>query len=353
VGAWNGDGVDGIGLYKAGLFLLRSNTASGVVDRTFRFGLQEPGWQPLVGDWNGDGIDTIGLYKDGRFMLRDSNSAGASTYQFQLGDGSAGWTALAGDWDGSGAASVGLYREGMFYLTNAIDGSGLTRPFAFGPTQAGWIPLTGDWDADGITTVGLYRASVWRLRNNNSAGSSHLGFNFGPTEPGWQPLASYRGGMTPLMALAQAAESQPLNMAETAPAPTEPLPTQTPESVTLTPEPTSFAEVTETVVSPAEPTLNPEVTEAIQARKFSGQGKELHLHFPRRCTEPDRHVRPQAEAGRVAWAATAEGNDREGAVCFHSERVGGFDGERPQVHARRAMRDGDFRLLAAHGDDCR
>jgi hypothetical protein len=60
VGAWNGDGVDGIGLYKAGLFLLRSNTASGVVDRTFRFGLQEPGWQPLVGDWNGDGIDTIG-----------------------------------------------------------------------------------------------------------------------------------------------------------------------------------------------------------------------------------------------------------------------------------------------------
>jgi hypothetical protein len=196
-------------------------------------------------------------------MFSPVNAPSAPDVSFIFGPRESGWTALAGDWDGSGAASVGLYREGMFYLTNAIDGSGLTRPFAFGPTQAGWIPLTGDWDADGITTVGLYRASVWRLRNNNSAGSSHLGFNFGPTEPGWQPLASYRGGMTPLMALAQAAESQPLNMAETAPAPTEPLPTQTPESVTLTPEPTSFAEVTETVVSPAEPTLNPEVTEAI------------------------------------------------------------------------------------------
>jgi hypothetical protein len=38
-----GDGVDGIGLYKNGVFLLRNVTVNGIGDMTFSFGPTEVG----------------------------------------------------------------------------------------------------------------------------------------------------------------------------------------------------------------------------------------------------------------------------------------------------------------------
>lgn len=39
----------------------------------------------VVGDWNGDGIDTIGVFRNGQFLLRNSNTAGDPELVINLG----------------------------------------------------------------------------------------------------------------------------------------------------------------------------------------------------------------------------------------------------------------------------
>lgn len=53
-----------VGLYQDGLWMFRDGFDNSAQIIAFRFGPQESGWIPLTGDWDGDGIDGIGLYKD-------------------------------------------------------------------------------------------------------------------------------------------------------------------------------------------------------------------------------------------------------------------------------------------------
>jgi hypothetical protein len=254
VGDWDGDGVDGIGVYRNGLFLLRNTTDSGVHDTIFYFGFREAGWQPIVGDWNGDGVDSVGVYKAGSFMLTNDHVTLAIHHRFSLNTLGLNWVALAGDWDGNGADSVGLYTVGTFMLTNNLDASVAPRRFQFGPTTAGWYPLAGDWNTDRADTIGVYSQSIWRLRNSNTAGTVDIGFNFGRRENGWIPLASYRGGATPLLVLAQAENINLEVPIEATIAPTEP------PVVTITPEVTAEATVQITPEATAEVTVIPTET---------------------------------------------------------------------------------------------
>jgi hypothetical protein len=57
-----------------------------------------PGDLPITGDWNNDGIDTIGVYRNGQFMLRNANTIGFADTIFALGIN--GDMPIAGDWDG-------------------------------------------------------------------------------------------------------------------------------------------------------------------------------------------------------------------------------------------------------------
>jgi hypothetical protein len=56
-----------------------------------------PGDRPVTGDWNNDGIDTIGIYRNGQFMLRNSNTIGFAEIVFGLGI--PGDMPIAGNWD--------------------------------------------------------------------------------------------------------------------------------------------------------------------------------------------------------------------------------------------------------------
>jgi hypothetical protein len=56
-----------------------------------------PGDKPLTGDWDNDGIDTIGVYRNGQFMLRN-NTIGFAEIVFALGN--PGDMPIAGNWDG-------------------------------------------------------------------------------------------------------------------------------------------------------------------------------------------------------------------------------------------------------------
>ena len=92
-GDWDGDGIDTIGVYRDGDFLLRNSNTNGFADIVVTFGA--PGDQPVVGDWDGDGIDTIGIYRNGVFFLRNSNTTGDPEIVFSAGQSRATWASAA------------------------------------------------------------------------------------------------------------------------------------------------------------------------------------------------------------------------------------------------------------------
>ena len=74
VGDWNGDGVEDVGVYRRGTWILDAN-GNHVIDPAD--GVQQLGGasdKPVVGDWNGDGIDEIGLYRQGAQVERGDDT---------------------------------------------------------------------------------------------------------------------------------------------------------------------------------------------------------------------------------------------------------------------------------------
>jgi hypothetical protein len=64
---------------------------------------------PVVGDFNGDGIDEIGIFRDGQWLLDTKRD-----YQFDAKDeihrlGEAGDLPVVGDWDGDGTDDLAVF----------------------------------------------------------------------------------------------------------------------------------------------------------------------------------------------------------------------------------------------------
>jgi large repetitive protein len=188
-GDWDGDGIDTVGVYRQGVFYLRNtgglaaapDQEEGRLNKraaevVVAFG--QAGDVPIVGDWNGDGIDTIGVFRQGQFLLRNTNTAGAPELIINLGQ--AGDIPLAGDWDGDGLTTVGIYQpaSGVFQLRNGWTEGASDVLVLWGGVD--YLPIVGDWDGDGITTVGLYsRRGEFLLRNTNAAGPAEFSFTLG------------------------------------------------------------------------------------------------------------------------------------------------------------------------------
>jgi serine-aspartate repeat-containing protein C/D/E len=64
VGDWDGNGVEEIGVYRAGRWFLdvNGNKEMDAHDKVFEMGGASD--RPVVGDWNGDGIDEPGIYRE-------------------------------------------------------------------------------------------------------------------------------------------------------------------------------------------------------------------------------------------------------------------------------------------------
>lgn len=100
VGDWDGNGIDGVGVFRNSTFNL-SNGFQGTIDiKPFVFG--GPGVRPLEGDWNGDGITTIGVFdpNSGTMSLNNTNSPGNGIGDIVFSFGVNGDIPVAGDWDG-------------------------------------------------------------------------------------------------------------------------------------------------------------------------------------------------------------------------------------------------------------
>ncbi len=205
-GDWDGDGLDTPGMWRqsgGGGFAYLTNTlpAEGeVAVAEFDFFFGGPGDEVFSGDWNGDGIDTLGINRAGHIFLSDSNGSDGdpvpTDYDFWFGV--PGDRAFGGDPDGDGADSVFLYREsdGFVYFTNEtpVGPGGVAATadnFFFGIASDSFV--SGDWDGNQVDSAGIFRGSntTVYLSNTNASGGAaaptDVSYVWGAA--GWTPVA--------------------------------------------------------------------------------------------------------------------------------------------------------------------
>lgn len=150
VGDWNGDGIDTPGVFRlstAEWFLADGTNANNSnPGAAFIFTFGQAGDLPISADSNGDGSDGIGVFRasTGQFFLNDAKIANVASATFNFGQ--AGDLAVGGDWNGDGVDSVAVFRPstGEFFLNDTNTSNSTAAVFVFG--QNGDIPLSGDWD---------------------------------------------------------------------------------------------------------------------------------------------------------------------------------------------------------------
>src|SRR5690606_39045765 len=133
----------------------------GAATSTVNFGVHTD--LPVSGDWNGDGVDGIGVYRpsNGTFYLRETATPGASTHRTGFTQGG---LPLAGDWDGDGRDGLALVSLPTWRVWNDPAAPGTVQAFSYGlATDA---PVAGDWNGDGRDSPGIRRGAQWHLRNS-------------------------------------------------------------------------------------------------------------------------------------------------------------------------------------------
>jgi hypothetical protein len=108
-GDFNGDGIDTVGIFRHGHWVLDVDGDGRYTDRDLAFDLGPAGGIPVVGDFNGDGRDEVGVYDQGVWHL-DTNGDRMLDERDQIVHwGSAGDQPLVADFQGEGRDSLGLY----------------------------------------------------------------------------------------------------------------------------------------------------------------------------------------------------------------------------------------------------
>ncbi|HEX3872137.1 MAG TPA: SdrD B-like domain-containing protein, partial [Pirellulales bacterium] len=111
-GAFNGSGIDTIGVFRDGKWHLDLNGDGRFqkTDLVVNFG--QPGDLPVIGDFNGDGIDELGVYRDGLWMIDTNGDRSIDDGDLVVNFGGPGDKPIVGDWNGDGRDDMGVYQEG-------------------------------------------------------------------------------------------------------------------------------------------------------------------------------------------------------------------------------------------------
>ena len=154
-------------------------TVAGLSAGNLTFTFCQAGDLRVAGDRDEDGIDTVGMFRAGQFLLRNSNSAGSPDINFNFG--TSGDVPLAADWEGDGVDAVGVYRPSMllFSLVKRKSGGSLAdMSLRFG--QTGDLPVARDWNGEGFDTIGVYRpAAITLFLSNDLVGTVNITASFG------------------------------------------------------------------------------------------------------------------------------------------------------------------------------
>lgn len=141
----------------------KTQARSDLIDHVFYFGA--PSDIPVTGDWNGDGVDTIGVFNNGVWILDVNGDGHWSPGETMIELGQGGDIPVVGDWDGDGVDDLGVYRDGVFMLDSNHDHVLDAQDKVFELGGSSDKPVVGDWDGDGRDDVGVYRdngATTWK-----------------------------------------------------------------------------------------------------------------------------------------------------------------------------------------------
>ncbi len=135
----------------------RGRLREDIIDHVFVYG--SAGDTGVVGDWNGDGIDTVGIFRAGQWQLdvdgngRWTDPDEASTF------GEPGDIPLVGDFDGDGIDDLAVLRSGKIYIdangNRTLDINDLVVEF----DETKGLPVLGDWSGEGISRVAAFNSS--------------------------------------------------------------------------------------------------------------------------------------------------------------------------------------------------
>lgn len=207
-GDFNGDGVDDVGVFKDGYWMIDINRNSQWDNDDLMVRLGESGDRPIVGDWDGDGKDDVGIYgpiwemdreaiarehglpnpdnppntppkniplgyEDAdigtRVMMKTSFGnprADVVDHVFGLGDGEE--IPLAGDWNGNGIRSIGTFQGGVWQLDINGDGKFNDNELIVNYGRSGDLPVVGDFDGNGVEEIAVYRSGLWIIDSNGN-----------------------------------------------------------------------------------------------------------------------------------------------------------------------------------------
>ncbi len=126
-----------------------------LIDHVFHFGQQ--GDVPITGDWSGTGVDSIGIFNGGQWILDVDGDGKRSEQDITLKLGEGGDKPVVGDFDGDGVDELGVYREGHWHIDINHDGALDERDLHHELGDGSHTPVVGDWDGDGVDQVGVHQ----------------------------------------------------------------------------------------------------------------------------------------------------------------------------------------------------
>lgn len=126
------------------------------VDHVFQYGEQPD--TPVTGDWNGDGIDQIGIFRNGHWLM-DADGDGRWTEKDKRAEfGQAGDEPIVGDFNGDDIDEIGVVRGDQWIIDSDGDGKITGNDLIIDVPRASddSQPVVGDWDGDGKDEPGYY-----------------------------------------------------------------------------------------------------------------------------------------------------------------------------------------------------
>ncbi|MFK8028833.1 MAG: hypothetical protein AB8G18_01220 [Gammaproteobacteria bacterium] len=175
---------DPAGTFGAGPATIRFINGDWYIGDYFVGNFGAAGWTPVIGDWDGDGIDNIGVYNNGTWVLKQSWNFQPASYDIEIHQSFGGpkWLPIVGDWNNDGHDTLGAYKDGTFKI-RMISGNSLTdRVIDFGDLGfpddfdgQSAHPIAGSFD-NGPDRVGITHDGYAFYSRTNDAGTRSISY---------------------------------------------------------------------------------------------------------------------------------------------------------------------------------